>query len=69
MHASVYREAACLPCVGKTGVQSGTSALREYAIAAFFAYFSIVRITHIFSAHIGIFDGNVNEINVLCVSI
>ena len=47
----------------------GTSVLRKHAIAAFFAYFSKVRISHIFSAQIGIVDGNFNYLNIRCVSI
>jgi len=35
-------------------------------IAAFFAYFSKVRISHIFSTKIGILDGNSN---IICVFI
>jgi len=37
--------------------------------AVFSAYFSKVRISHIFSAQIGIFDGNVNYFNILRVSV
>ena len=33
------------------------SVLCEYAIAAYFAYFSNVHISHIFKAQIGIFEG------------
>jgi len=35
-------------------------------IAAFFAYFRKARTSHIFSAQIGIFDGN---FNIICVSL